>query len=131
MFDAEAEAPLWLPDVKSQLIGKDPDARKDWGQEEKGVTEDEMAGWHHQLNGHELLQALGDGEGQVSLACCSPWVCKKLDETKWLNNNSASLEWWSKSDDGDAPSGREIMGNDVLCWLWGPAGITCEREQGY
>ena len=71
--DAETEAPiLWPPDVKSQLIGKDADAGKDWGQEEKGVTEDEMAGWHHWLNEHEFEQTLGDGEGQGSLACYSP-----------------------------------------------------------
>ena len=60
-------------DAKSQLIQKDPDSGKDWGQEEKGTTKDEMAGWHYWLNGHELEQALGDGEGQGSLACCSPW----------------------------------------------------------
>ena len=72
--DAEAEALiLWPPYVKSQLIGKDPDAVKDWGQEEKGTTEDEMVGWHHQLNGHEFEQAPGDGEGQGSLAGCSLW----------------------------------------------------------
>ena len=72
--DAEGEAPiLWPRDVKSQVIGKDPDAGKDWGLEEKGVAEDEMVGWHHWLNGHELEQALGDGERQGSLACCSPW----------------------------------------------------------
>ena len=71
--DAETEAPiLWPPDVKSQLIGKDADAGKDWGQEEKGVTEDEMAGWHHWLNEHEFEQTLGDGEGQGSLAWYSP-----------------------------------------------------------
>ena len=63
-IDAEAEAPiLWPPDVKCQIIGKDPDAGKDWGQEEKGVTEDEMVGWHHQYNGHEFEQTLGDSEG--------------------------------------------------------------------
>ena len=74
MFDAEAEAPkLWLPDAKSQLIGKDVDAGKDWGQEKKAI-EDEMAGWHHQLNGHKFEQTLGDSEGQGSLACCSPWT---------------------------------------------------------
>ena len=73
-LDAEAEAPiLWPPDVKSQLIEKDPDAGKHWGQEEKGVTEDEMVGWHHWLNGHEFEQTQGDSEGQRSLACCSPW----------------------------------------------------------
>ena len=76
--DAEAEAPtLWPPDVKSWLIGKDPDAEKDWGQKEKRVTEDEMVGWHHQFNGHELGQTPRDGEGQVSLACCSPWGHKE------------------------------------------------------
>ena len=71
--DAKAEAPiLWLPEVKSQLIGKDPDIGKDWRQEEKGAAEDEMVGWHHWLNGHEFEQTQGDGEGQGSLACCSP-----------------------------------------------------------
>ena len=80
--DAEAEAPiLWLPDVKSQLIGKDPDDGEDWGQEEKGTTEDEMAGWHHWLNEHEFEQTPGDIKGQGSLACCSPWGCKELDVT--------------------------------------------------
>ena len=72
--EAEAEAPiLWPPDAKSQLTGKDPDAGKNWGQEEKGTTEDEMVGWHHQLNRYGFEQTLGDGEGQRSLACCSPW----------------------------------------------------------
>ena len=70
-----------------ELIGKDPDAGKDWGQEEKGMTEDEMVGWHHQHNGHEFEQTPGDGEGQGSLACCSPWVCKESDMTEWLNSN--------------------------------------------
>ena len=70
----DAEAPiLWPPDAKSQLIGKDPDAGKDWRQEEKGTTEDEMVGWHYWLNGHEFEQAPGVGEGQGSLAYCSPW----------------------------------------------------------
>ena len=72
MLEAEAPA-LWPPDAKSQLIGKDPDAGKDWGQEEKGTTEDDMVAWHHWLNGHEFEQTLGDGEGQGSLACCSAW----------------------------------------------------------
>ena len=72
--DAEAKAPiLWSPDVNSQLIGKNPDAGKDWGQKEKVVTEDEMVGWHHCLNGHESEQSQGDGEGQGSLVCCSSW----------------------------------------------------------
>ena len=72
--DAEAEAPiLWPPDRKNYLIGKDPDAGKDWRQEEKGITRDEMVGWHHQLYGHEFKQALGVVDGQGSLVCCSPW----------------------------------------------------------
>ena len=75
--DAEAETPiLWPPDAKNWLIGKDPAAGKDWRQEEKGMTEGEMIGWHHQCNGHEYEQALGVGNGQGSLACCSPWGYK-------------------------------------------------------
>ena len=75
--DAETEAPiLWPPDVKSQLFGKDSDAGKDWGQEEKGETDDEMVGWYHWLDGHEFEQTPGDCEGHGSLACCSPWVCR-------------------------------------------------------
>ena len=84
--DAEAETPvLWPPDAKSWLIGKDPDAGKDWRQEEKGTTEDEMVGWHHWLNGHEFEQTPGVGDGQGGLACCSPWSCKELDVTERLN----------------------------------------------
>ena len=87
--DAEVEDPiLWPPDVKNWLIGKDPDAGKEWRQEEKGTTEYEMVGWHHWLNGYEFEKALGDGEGQGCLACCSPWNCKELDTTGWLNNNN-------------------------------------------
>ena len=72
--DAEAETPIfWPPDVKNWLVGKYPDAGRDWGQEEKGMTEDEMAGWHHQLNGHGFGWTLGVGDGQGGLACCSPW----------------------------------------------------------
>ena len=86
---AEAEAPiLWPPDAKNLLIGKDSGAGKDWRQEEKGMTEDEMVGWHHQLNVHEFDQTPGDGEGQGSLACCSPWDHKESDMTEQLNNTS-------------------------------------------
>ena len=86
--DAEVEAPiLWPPDVKSWLTGKDPDPGKDWRQREKGTTEDEMAGWHHWVDGHEAEQALGDGERQGSLECCSPQGHKELDTAEWLNNN--------------------------------------------
>ena len=84
--DAEAETPiLWLPDVKNRLIWKDPDAGKDWRWEEKGMTEDEMVGWHHWLDEHEFEQALGFGDGQGSLACCNPWGHKESDMTEWLN----------------------------------------------
>ena len=74
--------------MQSRLTGKDPGAEKDWVQEEKGTTEDEMVGWHHWLYGHEYEQVLGDGEGQGSLECCSPWGHKELDMTEWLNNNN-------------------------------------------
>ena len=94
--DAETEAPiLWPPDVKSQLIRKDPDAGKDWRQEEKEMTEKKMVGWHHWLNEHEFEQSPADGEGQRSLACCSPWGCKESDTTEqqqkdWTRN---WVEW--------------------------------------
>ena len=72
--DTDAEVPIvWPPDATSQLTGKDPDAGKDWRQEEKGTTEDEMVVWHHQLNEYEFEQTSGDSEGQGSLVCCSPW----------------------------------------------------------
>ena len=84
--DAEDEAPiLWPSDRKSQLIRKDPDAGKDWRQEEKGTTEDEMVGWHHQLNGPKTEQAPGVGDGQGNRECCSPWGCKESDTTEQLN----------------------------------------------
>ena len=91
--NAEAETPaLWSPDAKNWLIGKDPDAGKDWSQEKKGITEDEIVGWHHRLNGYEFEQALEDGEGQGSLACCSPWSGKRLDTTELLDNNNNKLK---------------------------------------
>ena len=84
--DAKAEIPvLWPPHVKSWLIGKDSDAVRDWGQEEKGTTEDEMSGWHHRLNGCESEWTSGDGDGQGGLACCDSWVRKESDTTEWLN----------------------------------------------
>ena len=93
--DAEAEAPiLWPPDAKNWLLRKDPYAGKDWRQE-KRMTEDEMVGWHHWLYGHEFEQALGVGEGQGSLACCSPWSLKESDMTERLNNNNL----WFKSEE--------------------------------
>ena len=84
--DAEAEALIfWPSDAKNWLIGKDPDARKECRQEEKGMTEDEVVGWHYWLNGHEFEQALGVGNGQGSLVCCSPWGTKESDTTEQLN----------------------------------------------
>ena len=87
-IDAEAEAPvLWPPDAESQHIWKDPEAGKDWRQEEKGTIKDEMVGWHHQLNGHEFEQTPGDGKGQGCLACYSSWGHKESNTTEQLNNN--------------------------------------------
>ena len=81
-----AKAPiLWPHEVKKWLIGKDPDAGRDYGQEKKGMTEDEMAGWHHQLDGHEFEWTPGDGEGQGGLVCCDSWGHKESDVTERLN----------------------------------------------
>ena len=97
--DAEAETPILWPPHKSWLIGKDSDAGRDWGQEEKGTTEDEMAGWHHGLNGRGFGWTPGAGDGQGGLACCSPWGRKELDTTEWLN--------WTKG---------ETDCTKYLCW---------------
>ena len=84
--DAKAETPiLWPHHAKSWLIGKDSDAGRDWGQEEKGTTEDEMAGWHYRLDGFEAEWTPGVGDGQGGLACCSPWGLKESDTTEQLN----------------------------------------------
>ena len=84
--DAKAETPvLWPPHAKSWLIGKASDAGRDWGQEEKGTTEDEMAGWHHWLNGREFEWTLGVGDGQGGLACCNSWGREESDTTERLN----------------------------------------------
>ena len=94
--DAEAETPiLWPPDEKNWLIWKDPDAGKDWRREEKGTIEDEMAGWHHWLNGHEFEWTTGVGDGQGGLACCSPWGRKELDMTERLN--WTENKFWKKN----------------------------------
>ena len=101
--DAGTETPiLWPPDAKNWFIGKDPDVGKDWRQEEKGTTEDEMVGWCHRLDRHEFEQALGT-DGQGSLACYSPWVCKESDTTE-------QLKW------------TEIVPHGPACrWIWGRA----------
>ena len=84
--DVEAETSiLWPPHAKSWLTGKDPDAGRNWGQEEKGTTEDEMVGWHHWLNGHEFGWTPGVGDMQGGLACCNSWGRKEADTTEWLN----------------------------------------------
>ena len=85
-IDSKAETPvLWPPHAKSWLIGKDSDAGRDWGREEKGTTEDEMAGWHHQLDGHEFGWTPGVGDGHGGLACCNSWGRKESDMTEQLN----------------------------------------------
>ena len=87
--DADAEAPiLWPPYVKNWLIWKDPDAGKDWRQEENGMTEDETGGWQHWRDGHEFEGVPGVGDGQGSLACCSPWGRKESDMTEWQLNHA-------------------------------------------
>ena len=91
MLKLKLQSILWPPDAKNWLIWKDPDAGKDWRWEEKGTTEDETFGWHHWLSGHEFESALGVGDGQGSLVCCSPWGCKESDTTEWLNWTELSL----------------------------------------
>ena len=81
----------WPPHAKSWLIGKDSDARRDWGQEEKGTTEDEMAGWHHRLDVREFEWTPEDGDGQGGLACCDSWGCKESETTERLNWTEQSL----------------------------------------
>ena len=93
--DAEAEMPiLWPPYVKSWLIRKSPDAGRDWGQEEKGTTEDEMVGWHHQLDGHEFGWTPGVGDKQGGLVCCDSWGHKELDMTEdWTELNTSMCDY--------------------------------------
>ena len=95
--DAKAEAPiLWPPYAKNWLIGKDHDSGKDWRQEEKGMTEDKMVEWHHWLKGHEFEQALGDGEGQGSLACCSPWATKQ-QQSRTISKKQFQVDYRPKT----------------------------------
>ena len=116
--DAEAETPiLWLPDAKEWCLGKDPDAGKDWRQEEKGMTEDEMIGWHHQLNEHEFEQGMGVGDGQESLACCSPWGHKESDMTERLNWTETMRDHGSVKQSG--PRGLSIFSRrEAATGLW-------------
>ena len=106
--DAEAKTPVpWPPDVKNWLIGKDLDAGKDWRQEKKRTTEDEMVGWHHRLDGPEFEQVPAVGDGQGGLACCSPWGCKESNMTEQLN--WTGLNYGNRSKPMDA--------QQVLLWL--------------
>ena len=132
--DAEAEAPiLWPPDVRSRLIGKDPDGGKDWGQKEKRVSEDEMAGWYHWCNGHELGQTLGDGEGQRGLVYYSPWGRKEWDTTERLNNKNISCRWllfhgcWQKPRDSGSET-KAFITHSTACsmsLLFACTGFPC------
>ena len=117
--DAKAEtAILWPPHAKSWLIGKDSDAGRDWGHEEKGTTEDEMAGWHHRLDGHEFEWTLGVSDGQGGLACCCSWSHKQLDMTERLNwtelksRGEDERKWWSDKQESDCES---IMASGGHC----------------
>ena len=131
--DAEAATPIFWPlDGKSWLIAKDLDAGKEWGQEEKEVTEDKMVDWHHWFNGHEFEQTLGDSEGQGSLVFCSPWGCKELDMTEQLNSNNTfhtlviCKEYLSQSGGGrKLKETITIMWCDPLIWgAWKPETLS-------
>ena len=118
--DAEAETPiLWPPDAKNWLIRKDPDAGKDWRQEDKEMIEDEMVGWHHWLYGHELEQALEVGDGQGSPACYSPWCSKESDITEQQNLTNAyipSLLRLSSSHQSHPSRSLQSTGLSFLCY---------------
>ena len=114
--DAEAEAPiLWPCDAKNWLIGKDSDAGRDWGQEEKGTTEDEMAAWHHQLDGREFEWTPGVGVGQGGLVCCYSWGCKESDTTElnWIEVSTIQIlgmnEQWDYFD---------LSLSSLFLWAW-------------
>ena len=124
-IDVEAEIPiLWPPDAKSWLIWKDPDAGKDWGQEEKGMTEYEMAGWHHWLNGHGFGWTLGVGDGQGGLVCCSSWDCKESDMTEWLNWTEMNCSYllWHPCGLPEAHTFLPIPNSGHIGW---PTGMSC------
>ena len=131
---AKTEIPiLWPPHAKSWLIGKDSDAGRYWGQKEKGMTEDEMAGWHHRLNGHEFEWTPGVGDGQGGLACCNSWGCKeRLNWTEWLNWTELPLPHFSYLQISGAIhvigtlgciSGLTFVA--VLTWFWSFLALSC------
>ena len=119
--DVEAEAPiLWPPDAESWFIRKDPDAGKDWRLEEKGSTEDEMAGWHHWVNAHEFVWTLGVGDGQGGLKCCSPWGHKESDTTEQLNWTGTGKDW---KQEVKRMTGDGWMASPTQCtWVWANSG---------
>ena len=124
--DAKAEtAIVWLPDVKKWLIWKDPDAGKDWGQEEKGTAEDEMVGWHHWLNGHEFEQTLGVGDGQEGLVCCCPRGRKELDTTERLNWTECFTEFNGTIERGGTAA---VTGCQVTRWKPSLCGKAMNRS---
>ena len=140
--DAEAEAPnLWQPNVKSWLIGEDPDARKDWRQEKKWTTEDEMIGWHHQLNGHGLEKTQGDTKWQGSLEHCSPLGHKESDMMERLNDINRNQPWThtGKNDaEAEAPilwppdANSQLIGEDsdaVKDWGQEEKGVTEDEDE--
>ena len=118
---------LLLPNAKGWLIWKGPDAGKDWRWEEKGTTKDEMVGWHHWLNGHEFESTLGVGDGQEGLTCCSPWGCKELDMTEWLNWTEPMLirVFESQQDTHDGWNNRnEVFNRKCIIYRLTFQGIT-------
>ena len=122
--DVEAETPvLWSPDAKSWLIGKDPDAGKDWGHEEKGMTEEKMVGWHHRLDGHGFGWTLGVGDGQGGLVCCGSWGHKELDTTERLNWTELIHCQFQRRQRQPTPVSlpgeSQGLGSLVGCRLWG------------
>ena len=115
--DAEGETPiLWPPHLKSWLIGKDSDAGRVWGQEEKGMTEDEMARWHHWLDGHEFEWPPGVGDGQGGLTCCNSWGRKESDSTEWLNWTETIHSQNSQQLDNTWQIPPNIY-HLIVCWL--------------
>ena len=130
--DAEAETPiLWPRHAKSWLIGKDPDAARNWGQEEKGTTEDEMAGWHHRLDGHKSEWTLGVGDGQGGLACCDSWGRQESDATErliWSDLNMFIFSIWFVGDEITGLPKLQLLNPALLmivesyiCTCWNPS----------
>ena len=117
-YDAKAETPvLWPPHAKSWLIGKDPDAGRDWGQEEKGMTEDEMAGWHHWLDAHEFGWTPGVGDGRGGLACCGSWGRKESDMTERLNWTTKQQKTKYKVTMNDQDPEKSLFNNVEIRWV--------------